>query len=212
MRCQPLQSLDDNYYQMPTLLHPDWWKQSTSSIAPCQKPRHNRDVHKNLEVWQKPQKHLLHNSCWRVVTRNSIKIFKDRWLPFLIAHLHRPINWDLTISHVSHLLAEDGRSWNQDLVNILFGVTLAEVILQTPFNYFDEEDREKFIWLPSKDGRISSCNYYKFLRSQRPPTITFGSSPSPITMLNRLWKLLTLSRIEHFIWRACLTLFLAMPA
>ena len=94
------------------------------------------------------------------------------------------------------------RSWNEELVNGLFGVEDAEMIKRIPLSRSVAEDT--LYWPYSASGHYTCRSGYRFLKEES-ELLTSPQAP-PICdkkVWKAIWKLQVPPKIRNFIWRAC---------
>ncbi|XP_026379643.1 uncharacterized protein LOC113274480 [Papaver somniferum] len=100
-------------------------------------------------------------------------------------------------THVHQLFTVGTAEWDKDLLNILFSVTIVDFILSISIH---PARSDRMIWILEKNESFSvKSSYHKMMQESS------LSQPVDIRMSKiycRLWKLPTLPRIKHFLWKA----------
>ncbi|KAK3193084.1 hypothetical protein Dsin_024394 [Dipteronia sinensis] len=137
-------------------------------------------------------------SRWRIGTRSSVSIYKDRWIPrsFSFAVQSPPVLGENSL--VSSLFTALG-SWNDQLIWSSFSSEETKAILSLPRGSSRVDD--SLLWHYDKSGRYSMRRGYKHgraLLSQDAP-----SSSTVVAWWKSPWKLHVPHKVRIFLWRVC---------
>ena len=94
------------------------------------------------------------------------------------------------------------RSWNEELVDGLFGVEDAEMIKRIPLSRSVAEDT--LYWPYSASGHYTCRSGYRFLKDES-ELLAYPQAPQICDkkVWKAIWKLQVPPKIRNFIWRAC---------
>lgn len=131
------------------------------------------------------------------------KVWTDNWI---IEPLPRPpmylpdVEVDLTL-RVEELLIPHTRLWDAHTVRDLFVEEDANMILKLKT---EQHKQDSWIWGFTKDGIYTSQSGYRFLDSLQNSANQGQNRIPPLErkLWKNIWKLNTLPKIRHFIWRA----------
>ncbi|KAK3192992.1 hypothetical protein Dsin_024302 [Dipteronia sinensis] len=136
---------------------------------------------------------------WRVGNGNSIRIYKDKWIP-------RPSTFKVvsppTMNEqdtVSCPIAPSG-SWNVPLLKNIFSIEDVNLILQIPICLSQRED--DIIWHYEENGQFSVRSGYWIGRG----LVNNEGSSNPGLMVSwwqSFWKTRIPIKIKIFVWKAC---------
>lgn len=100
---------------------------------------------------------------------------------------------------MADLLNEEHDGWNLQLLNDNFLPFEAQQIAQIPIH---NERRDKFVWWENKNGEFSVKSAYHFLKQRKSVQQSNQSiMPQHSKVWSKLWKLRTIPRHVHLIWR-----------
>ncbi|KAK3218383.1 hypothetical protein Dsin_012353 [Dipteronia sinensis] len=138
-------------------------------------------------------------SRWRVGTGQSIKIYKDRWIPRLSTfRIVSPMvlgEW----SSMDSFKLQDG-SWDDVLVRQSFSEEEAEAILSLPSSRIGLND--SIIWHFDNSGVYSVRSGYWIAKDKDSNPSCISLNPS-VSWWKFLWRLRLPTKIKNFIWKAC---------
>ena len=142
-------------------------------------------------------------AIWRIRSGEKINIWQRRWLPRKHPPwlLHCPIE-SFENHSVDSLIDPITRSWNEEMVDGLFGVEDAEMIKKIPFGRSVAEDT--LYWPYFASGHYTCRSGYRFLKEES-ELLAYPQAP-PVCdkkVWKAIWKMQVLPKIRNFIWRAC---------
>lgn len=115
----------------------------------------------------------------------------DPWLNSLDdGYSHSELAHDLLNQPVSCLFAPGIRRWDYDLVNDLFSVQEAQIILRTPLS--NRVIADSWYWICSDNGLFSVKSCYRLLVGE----CQLQAHP----VWQRLWKIKVQAKIHNFLW------------
>ena len=141
-------------------------------------------------------------SSWRVGNGDSVRIYKNVWLPSPDGRIKSPIFHLAPESTVQSLIDPDTGWWNTNLIDWCFHPPDARLIKSLPLSFTPQPDT--LVWKSEKSRSYSVKSEYKSLcelhnRDTNRPLV----SDSQKGFWKCLWKLKVPGKIKHFLWRAC---------
>ncbi|KAL3812349.1 hypothetical protein ACJIZ3_013617 [Penstemon smallii] len=142
---------------------------------------------------------------WRVGDGNTIRIWKDSWLPRphafkICSHPHQV---DLN-SKVKILFDESTGSWNKELIENLFWESEAKSILSIPLG--TRQGSDKVIWHFDRSGSYTVKSAYRLIRELKILALE-AQSGGPSERSTRdwgwIWKLHVPPKVKLFVWSCC---------
>nr|XP_023903860.1 uncharacterized protein LOC112015657 [Quercus suber] len=155
---------------------------------------------------------LLAKQAWRLLHNTSsllYKVFKARFFPnsSLMEAIDSRMGsyaWKKSFENhtVDSLIDPVTRSWNEELVDGLFGVEDAEMIKKIPLSRSVAEDT--LYWPFSTSGHYMCRSGYRFLKEE----LELLAHPQAPPICDKkvwkvIWKMQVPPKIKNFIWRAC---------
>jgi len=138
---------------------------------------------------------------WRVGNGESIKVWKDKWLPSSSTpKILSPVSGLDVEARVSSLIIPEAGVWNLPLLRSIFSPSEVELIRSIPLSPLGNPDR--LIWQGTSHGCFSVKSAYKEEISSR--TAAEGESSRRFTermMWKNIWSLPGPPVLKHFIWR-----------
>ncbi|KAL0405586.1 UNVERIFIED_CONTAM: putative mitochondrial protein [Sesamum latifolium] len=151
-------------------------------------------------------KSLLRAGCrWHIGDGEQVRIWWDPWIPrpYLFRPINRP-NGFLPSTTVSVLINQNDHSWNEDLIDLNFDLTDAEVIKSIPLARHGSEDI--VVWYYTKNGIYSVRTAYYLQRKlnlQKHAADAAPSSSDHGNSWNFIWSCKVPNKIKTFLWRVC---------
>lgn len=141
-------------------------------------------------------------SSWKVGNGDSVRIYKDAWLPSPDGRIKSPVFHLAPESSVKFLIDPDTGWWNINLIDWCFHPPDARLIKSLPLSFTPQPDT--MVWKSEKSGSYSVKSGYKSLcelhnRDTNRPFV----SDSQRGFWKCLWKLKVSGKIKHFLWKAC---------
>uniref|UniRef100_A0A2N9H5H6 CCHC-type domain-containing protein n=1 Tax=Fagus sylvatica TaxID=28930 RepID=A0A2N9H5H6_FAGSY len=141
---------------------------------------------------------------WRVGNGETIKIWRDKWLPcpttYSVISPRQALKENAT---VDSLIDRDTMQWRSELLDRVFLPRDAEVIRAIPLSA--RQPRDCLIWAGTKKGIFTVKSAYDMLLSQA--QVSEASTSSPFSGENHLWSSIWSAsvppKIITFMWRAC---------
>ncbi|KAA3477110.1 reverse transcriptase [Gossypium australe] len=131
---------------------------------------------------------------WQVRNGDSINIRVDNWgMEGLNGDAIRGECLNSNETSVKNFWLADGRRWNVNKVNDVFGQNWGEKICNVPIGDVDQDD--KIIWFHNQHGYFTIKSAYSWLLLKE-----MGFGPHRIYW-KAIWKLNTLPKIRVFAWR-----------
>lgn len=143
---------------------------------------------------------LLKGGEWMVGDGNSIRLWKDKWLPNLLEPYQMDHNPEL---RVSDLIDYTNKQWDFIKIRNLRSPHLAIKVIQIPISITGVTNM--FLWPHTKDRSYKvKSEYYVAKQIQD----NFQDYPTTSTTRTQLlwkivWNISCLQKIKHFIWRVC---------
>lgn len=153
-------------------------------------------------VWRSIQwgKELLkQGSYWRIGTRDSVKVYEDRWIPR--PTLFKPFSpKQLPEGTTLNKLRDEDGNWNEELIRNCFLEEDAISILSIPLSRYYR--RDSLAWFYDKNGKYSVKSGYHVAVNcmNEDPAST---SKDQDNFWKTLWNLQLPGKIKIFLWRAC---------
>ena len=157
-----------------------------------------RDIIQRGAIWRIGSGEKI-RAIWRIGSGEKINIWQQRWLPR--KHPSWLLNCPLQSfeNHsVDSLIDPVTRSWNEELVDGLFGVEDAEMIKRIPLSRSVAEDT--LYWPYSTSGHYTCRFGYRFLKEES-ELLAYPQAP-PICdkkFWKAIWKLQVPPKIRNFI-------------
>ena len=137
---------------------------------------------------------------WRVENGESIKVWKDAWIPGS-RRVISPIGDANPNLEVGVLINPITRTWDVNLVSQLFLPFEQERVLSIPLSLRFPDD--VLCWDLEKDGAYSVRSAYTALVNDE-WFINEGASSSTNALWKKIWSAKVMPRVKIFAWRACL--------
>ena len=145
---------------------------------------------------------------WSIGNGQSVTIWGDRWLPTHNSFkVTSPRPQAFEGSMVDSLLDRERGGWDKNLVCSVFLPYEVDNILSIPISHTFPEDALAWAW--TKNGIFTVSSGYKvacsWLKEQK-GTADGGEASNPKKrneFWNFIWSLNCLSKVKHFMWRAC---------
>jgi hypothetical protein len=149
-------------------------------------------------------KHVLEAGMrWRVGSGESIRIWKDRWIPSSSTYkIMSPIRHLDENASVDSLINFHSMSWNVPLLQEVFLPRDVELITQIPLSV--RRPRDTLIWSGTKKGIFTVKSAYYMLLHQSSAGEAGSSSSRELSMFwKNLWSTQVAPKVKLFAWRAC---------
>lgn len=138
---------------------------------------------------------------WRVGDGESIRIYKDSWLPNTYSSRilsPRILGEDATVS----CLITDSGAWNMNLVRSVFSSDEAAAIQTIPAVGASKQDR--FAWKYTSNGVYTVKNgYWEACKIGIGGQVCGPSNYLSVSWWRALWRLSVPSKVKLLLWRAC---------
>ncbi|XP_042974784.1 uncharacterized protein LOC122306423 [Carya illinoinensis] len=142
----------------------------------------------------------LRKGCrWRVGNGQTIRIFKDPWLPEGVS-VSALIEVDENLK-VNSLIDANTGWWNVHMMRALFNPNLIQQILKLHISVNSEDS---LYWSHEKNGSFSVKSAYRFIQQHH--HLLYGQSSSgssEAVFWKSLWHLKLPKKMKIFAWRAC---------
>ena len=138
-------------------------------------------------------------SIWRIGCGDSVRIYRDAWLPCPEGRISSPASHLAPESTVDALISPTTGWWNTNLIDLCFYPPEAYLIKSLPLSLLPQPD--SVVWRPEKSGCYSVKSGYKLLCEL--DTIRPRVSDSQKCLWKNIWKLKVPGKIKHFLWKAC---------
>ena len=138
-------------------------------------------------------------SIWRIGCGDSIRIYRDAWLPSPEGRISSLVSHLAPESIVDALINSVTGWWNTNLINVCFYPPEAYLIKSLPLSLIPQPDT--LVWRPEKSGCYSVKSGYKLLYEL--DTIRSQATDSQKSFWKSIWKLKVPGKIKHFLWKAC---------
>uniref|UniRef100_A0A2N9F2E6 Enoyl reductase (ER) domain-containing protein n=1 Tax=Fagus sylvatica TaxID=28930 RepID=A0A2N9F2E6_FAGSY len=141
---------------------------------------------------------------WRVGNGETIKIWRDKWLPcpttYSVISPRQVLEENAT---VDILINRDTMQWRSDLLDRVFLPRDAEVIRAIPLSA--RQPRDCLIWAGTKKGIFTIKSAYDMLLSQAQASeaSTSFSCSGENHLWSSIWSASVPPKIRTFMWRAC---------
>ncbi|KAF7844736.1 reverse transcriptase [Senna tora] len=146
---------------------------------------------------------LLDGACWRIGDGESVRIWKDKWVPGLPNFkLHSAPSVEDEDCKVKEVIV-DG-SW--DLTGLRNKLDAGEIRAIHSTAIRRNRGPDKLIWPWSKDGSYVVKTGYKFARDVVEPVRSLDPSCSfvtPSSLWKAIWGVKAVPKVRNFLWRAC---------
>jgi len=98
---------------------------------------------------------------------------------------------------VGHLIHQDTKSWNEELVWYIFEEGTAQRILNIPL--FQQVNEDRLVWNPEKNGHYSVRSAYRLCVEE----IVDNSHLRRLGYWSRIWRLKVPPKIKNMVWHVC---------
>ena len=141
---------------------------------------------------------------WRVGNGANIKVWQDKWLPWVSTHSVISSRMFLSANTtVADLIDSSTAKWKNEVIYSIFIAHEAELIKTIPLSATLLVD--KLVWAETNNGKFTIGSAYKLaltlFKSGNSGTTSDGS------LLRKFWKkvwsLPIPYKVHHFCWRAC---------
>ena len=141
---------------------------------------------------------------WRIGNGRKVIIRKDKWLPNQHSSCIFPPQKNFpNNTRVYALIDENNSCWLEDRVRDEFLPHEAASILSLPLSHLGADD--KLIWAAKNNGIYSTKTTYQLLNDTTKSTATGPSNRNvQKNFWKKVWSLNVPSKIQHFIWKACI--------
>ncbi|KAK6159680.1 hypothetical protein DH2020_003061 [Rehmannia glutinosa] len=147
---------------------------------------------------------ILEGTAWRIGKGRKVQIFEDRWIG--MTNFEKPTcrtNVINPTAKVSDLIDFDAKAWRFDFIRQNFKAHDANRICAMHLSSRLPED--KMLWRHSKNGQFSGKTAYYAIKSKSENAYSrYPSASNSNGAWKKIWQLRILSKIKHFIWKACL--------
>ena len=141
---------------------------------------------------------------WRIGRGNSVRIWRDKWLPSPSSGL--PLSPPKLLEAeacVSSLIQHSSGTWNAALIDQIFLPNEAELIKSIPLSIRDRDDA--VVWSREQNGKFTVRSAYKMLKEAE---CSSQQSCSDMGTWKKFWNMIWSARVphkvRHFLWRACM--------
>ena len=136
---------------------------------------------------------------WRVGNGKSIKIWKDRWIPFTSTlQPQTPIgDWDEE-GLVCDLIESSTKKWRLELLYEMFASNEGAKISMMQISRIGDNDT--IIWHPDNKGAYSVKSGYRWLFN-RHCTRQMEDSSRHCGLWNKIWEIEVPKKVQIFVWR-----------
>ena len=141
-------------------------------------------------------------SFWRIGSGESVRIYRDAWLPSPEGRVNSPILHLAPESTVDSLINFAMGWWNTNLVDLCFYPLEASLIKSLPLCSTPQPDT--LVWRTEKSDCYFVKSSYKLLYElhnldlNRPQV-----SDSQKGFWKNIWKLKVPGKVKHFLWKTC---------
>lgn len=142
------------------------------------------------------------NICMTIGTGAETKVWEDVWIPSEIARPARQAQTEFDADmKVHHLIDFDTKECNVDLISEVIHPDDIPRILSLKLNRTGR--RDGYSWKHTKSGNYSVRSGYDIAVDQRKKS-RFDPilEPSITPLKQKVWKLKTVRKIQHFLWQA----------
>ena len=148
----------------------------------------------------KARKVVLLGAIWRVGDGESIRIYKDRWLPRSSVTLI-PSVLD-SEARVAELIDSETGGWNDHMLHSCFIPFEAQQIRSIPLCVSPQANF--LYWAFEMEGVYTVKSGYKAIcEEENLAEASVSNSAATRDLWSGIWKLKCPGKIEHFLWRAC---------
>lgn len=145
---------------------------------------------------------LMRDLCWQIGSGHSISVWNDPWIPSnpmckLVKSGQIAINEHMVVTE----LIKDGQ-WNIDPIIHAIDSASAQNIRAIPLPSHARVD--KLIWKGNKDGSFSVRKAYRLHLDDchlRDMSCASSSFVLDDAIWRKLWRITTIPRVKHFVWR-----------
>lgn len=143
---------------------------------------------------------LLNYGRWIVGDGETIRIWKDNWLPGEISVHNQNNDSD---ERLSSIIDHVNKRWDLAKVKATLPNQMAISAVQVPISYFGVQDR--FVWPHTHSGTYSVRTGYHIARSKFQPPQVFPSSSISLnpSFWNQIWSVKTPQKVKIFLWKIC---------
>jgi ribonuclease HI len=148
-------------------------------------------------IWRARQVLLL--GCrWQIGDGSKIKVMNEPWLRTTQGKcLYAPQNRHVYDLKVHDLLLSNVKCWDENKINSLFPIDVAQEIITVPL--FEVVREDKLIWSEEKDGVYSvRTGYRKFMEANNK-----GYRGGRVEGWSSIWKIHAPPKTKHLLWRIC---------
>ncbi|XP_031116658.1 uncharacterized protein LOC116020318 [Ipomoea triloba] len=134
------------------------------------------------------------HSRWRIGNGNTVKIWKDKWLPDnsnpSITTAPYPFMQD---ANVASLFTSHSKCWDTEIIQEIFNRRDVALISNIPLSISNRED--KLIWMCEERGHFTVKSYYRVILGEH----SADTKKDWATM----WKCRIPPKVKTFMWQAC---------
>lgn len=97
--------------------------------------------------------------CYKIGQDSLVHTYKDPWLADL-PHYTIPTGVPQAdaLFYVRHLMTQDGKEWNNNVIQANFSPSLYQSIISTPIS---QGEQDTYVWIPSKAGKFMIRSSYR---------------------------------------------------
>ncbi|XP_026459630.1 uncharacterized protein LOC113360325 [Papaver somniferum] len=146
-----------------------------------------RGIFQGLQIVKK-------HCCWEIANGRDINIWKDRWLSES-KELVPSTNWSSGVEYVSQLIEQDTKSWDLNMVNVMFPEEIVEQICRIRIPMIG---KDKIRWKGTRNRKFTVKSSYNILLDEYSSGVTSSNNNFP---WKRMWKMSLPPKILHLLWR-----------
>lgn len=148
------------------------------------------------------KKVLREGALWRIGNGESVVIGQDIWIPQAsTSQIHPPLHDLFLKARVCELINADSKTWNLQLLSVVFYEAEASIIRKIPISVNGSPD--KLIWRGTKDGTFTVKSAYLLMNQMQQDAMgQCSTSESHKEVWRKIWNLNAPNASKMLLWRA----------